>query len=573
MPGTKLPTLIRALLRPSAYPHPSGRVRLIQTHISYVLLAGEHVYKIKKPVSFGFLDFSTLGKRRYYCRQEVVLNSRLCADTYLGVVPIRDEGGRFSVGGRSGRIVEYAVHMRRLPQEGMMDRLLRRNAVSAEMVQQVADRVAAFHAEAETSARIARFGDWAIRYDWKENIEQWQPYIGRVITAEQDRILRAYGEAFFARKAAVLQRRVEKRRIKHVHADLRADSVCFTDTSTTLSAGGSETRPYASDGSEIGPYESICIFDCVEFSRRISLLDVARDVGFLAMDLEYRGRGDLGRAFIDRYVEVSGDRELYEIVEFYAAYSACVRGKVKAFLLDEKEVPDAEKRRARKAARDFFALACRYAEALPPAMLVITCGLSGTGKSTVARGLAERAGFKVMSSDVVRKERAGIAPGERRIEAFGQGIYAAEAIDRIYADLLRQAGPLLLEGRSVILDATFIRRKHRQQAAALAKEAGAQFACLEIEASSEAVCARLGRRLREGRDPSDARWEIYVAQKRRFQRPTEVPAERRIVVDGARPVGSQVARALAGLRAVSPLSVFNQMSLSQRMGQRRSSPR
>ncbi len=529
MPGTALPPLIRDLLSPSAYPHPAGRIRLIQTHISYVLIAGDHVYKIKKPVNFGFLDFSTLGKRRYYCRREVVLNSRLCAGTYLGVVPIRDDGGRATVDGRSGRIVEYAVHMRRLPEERMMDRLLERGAVSIEMVHRVADRLASFHAQAETSPRIAQYGDWAIRYDWKENIRQWQPYIGRVITPEQDRILRAYGEAFFARTASVLQRRVEEQRIKHVHADLRSDAVCFVD--------------------------GICIFDCVEFSRRISLLDVARDVGFLAMDLECRGRGDLAIAFVDRYVEVSGDADLREIVDFYAAYSACVRGKVKAFLLDETEVPMGEKRRARTDARGYFDLACRYAESLRPAVLVITCGLAGTGKSTLARGLAERTGFEVISSDVVRKERAGIAPGEPRLEVFGEGLYSAESIDRTYADLLRRARPLLLEGRSVILDATFIRRKHRKQAAALANETGAQFACIEIDASSDAVRARLRRRLREGRDPSDARWEIYVAQKRRFQRPSEIPEARRIVLDGSRPPGSQVAQGLTALRAVSPLSI------------------
>ncbi len=529
MPGADLPPLIQALLRPSAYPHPTGRIRLIQTHISYVLIAGDHVYKIKKPVNFGFLDFSTLGKRRYYCRQEVVLNSRLCADTYLGVVPIRDDGGRVAVGGRSGRIVEYAVHMRRLPEERMMDRLLEQQAATAEMVERVADRLDRFHAKAETSPRIAQYGDWAIRYDWKENVKQWQPYIWRVISQEQDRILRCYGEAFFARTATVLRRRVDQLHIKHVHADLRSDAVCFVD--------------------------GICIFDCVEFSRRISLLDVARDVGFLAMDLEYRGRGDLTRAFVDRYVEVSRDADLREIVDFYAAYSACVRGKVKAFLLDETEVPAAEKRRAQKAARGYFDLACRYAESLPPALLVITCGLAGTGKSTLARGLVEQTGFEVISSDVVRRQRSGIAPTDRRIEAFAEGIYSPESTDRTYADLLGRARPLLLEGRSVILDATFIRRNHRTRAAALARETGAQFACLEIDASSDAVRARLRRRLKEGRDPSDARWEIYVAQKRRFQRPGEIPEERRISIDGGQPVRSQVRIAAQGLRRLSPLSL------------------
>ncbi|MBI2912412.1 MAG: hypothetical protein HYY03_00650, partial [Chloroflexi bacterium] len=180
MTTAELPPLIRALLRPSAYPHAVDRVQLVQTHISYVLLAGEHVYKVKKPLDFGFLNYSTLARRLYYCRQEVILNSRLCPDTYLGVAKIRQEGDRISVEGR-GRVVEYAVHMRRLPEERMMDRLLAEGAVSGDMVERVADRLAEFHAASQTSTRIAAYGHWGIRYAWKENFRQWAPCVGRTL--------------------------------------------------------------------------------------------------------------------------------------------------------------------------------------------------------------------------------------------------------------------------------------------------------------------------------------------------------------------------------------------------------
>ena len=323
MPASALPPLIRALLDPDAYPHPVDRVELLQTHISYVLLAGEHVYKVKKPVDFGFLDFSTLGKRRYYCRREVLLNARLCPDTYLGVSRIRQREGRITMDG-AGTVIEYAVHMRRLPGERMMDRLLESGEVTKAMVRALAERLAEFHARAETSRRIAEYGDWAIRFNWRENVKQWEPYIARTISQEQDRILRAYGEAFFVRRAEILQRRVEEMRIRRVHADLRSDAVCFTD--------------------------GICIFDCVEFSNRLSLLDITRDVGFLAMDLDYRERTDLAAAFVDHYVEISGDAELPQLLDFYACYSACVRGKVESFLLDEPEVPPRERRAAARAA-------------------------------------------------------------------------------------------------------------------------------------------------------------------------------------------------------------------------------
>ncbi len=536
MAKAQLPPLIRALLRPAAYPHPVDRVQLLQTHISYVLLAGEHVYKIKKPVDFGFLDFSTLAKRRYYCRREVILNSRLCPDTYLGVVPIRQAcpepgrsaGGRFTVGG-AGPIVEYAVHMRRLPAERMMDRLLAKGEVTSDMVRRVAERLVPFHQSAETSPAIARYGDWAIRYNWRENVVQWTPYIGETITPEQDRILRAYGQAFFAQKAEVLQRRVDELRIRRVHADLRSDAVCFLD--------------------------GVCIFDCVEFSRRLSLLDVARDVGFLAMDLDYRVRSDLADAFVERYMQLSGDKDMPDVLDLYKAYSACVRGKVESFLLSQPEVPQREKRQAGKAARRYFQLACRYAGSLPPPLLIITCGLTATGKSTLARQLAERTGIEVVSSDVTRKALAGLQPSDHRFEPFGRGIYSSDFTVRTYQELLEAARRILAEGRSVIVDASFVRREYRRWARRLAGEAGAQFACIELRASDAAVRRRLARRLREGGDPSDARWEIYVAQKRRFQRPRDVPAERLVVVDATRPPAAEVRAVVAALRRLSPLSL------------------
>jgi hypothetical protein len=530
-----LPPLIRALLKPDAYPHPVDGIELRQTHISYVLLAGDHVYKIKKPVNFGFLDFSTLGKRRFYCGREVAFNSPLCSDTYLGVVPIREATGRYAISG-PGQTVEYAVHMRRLPEDRMMHHLLERGEVTTPMIEAVAEKLAVFHARAETSPRIARYGDWAIRYNTDENIAQWTPYIGRSLTAEQDRILRAYFEAFFAQKSDVLQHRIDQLRIHRVHADLRSDAVCIAET---------RGRP--------GP-DDICIFDCVEFSRRLSLLDVARDVGFLQMDLDYRGREDLSRAFVDHYAEVSGDRDLFEIVEFYASYSACVRGKVEAFLLDQPEVPEREKRRARDASRRYFDLACRYAESLPPAMLVITCGLPATGKSTIARALADR-GFEVISSDLVRKELAGIAPTERRLEGFQGGIYTPDFTQRTYGALFDHARSLLLAGRSVVLDASFTRREHRRVAARLARETGAQFACLFFDLPDEVIRRRLEERLRKGRDPSDARPEIFAQQKRRFQRPTEIELPRRISVPPTGALGAKMRTVIKGLRAVSPLSV------------------
>lgn len=523
-----LPPVIRALLDPAIYPHPAHDLQLIQTHVSYVVLAGNFAYKVKKPVDFGFLNFSTLGRRGYYCRKEVVLNSRLCSDTYLGVVAIRETNGAYSLGGR-GQIVEYAVQMRRLPQERMMDQLLAAGKLTPEMVRAVADKVARFHEAAETSPRIAEYGAWAIRYAWDENIQQWQPYVGQTVTPEQNRILTAFGEAFFARKKDVLRHRVEQLRIREGHSDLRSDAVCLED--------------------------GVCIMDCVEFNRRIRLVDVARDVGFLAMDLDYRDAPRFGQTFVDRYIEVSGDEEMRQIIDFYKSYNACVRGKVDGFRLSQPEVPEAEQRQARAAARRYFHLACKYAESLPPAMLIITCGLAGAGKSTVARSIARASGAEIVSSDVVRKQLLGVAPRERHFDEYGTGLYAAELRERTYEAMFERARSLLLAGKSVVLDASFIRREQRRRAARLARETGAQYACVEVVASPSEVRRRLDARLRRGVSASDARWEIYIGQKRQFQRPTEVPPERRLVVDSGKPAKPELRGVIEGLRRLSPLSV------------------
>jgi aminoglycoside phosphotransferase family enzyme/predicted kinase len=530
VPEAELPPLVRALLKPAAYPHPPGRILFIQTHISYVFLTDEYAYKIKKPVNFGFLDYSTLGKRRYYCRREVELNSLLAEDTYLGVVPIREVDGRFFVNGREGTIVEYAVWMRRLPEERMLNRLIERGEATPRMLERVAEKLVPFHqSTSQTSPAFARYGDWAIRYNHRENVQQWTPYVGRVLSPEQHAICLAYAEAFFARKDGVLKRRVKQLRIRRTHADLRSDAICMEN--------------------------GVAIMDAVEFNKRISVLDIARDIGFLQMDLEYRGRPDLAKAFVRHYQKLAHDPDLAEVLPFYAYYSACVRGKVEAFLLDIPSVPAKDKRAAARRAQAYFQMACRYAETLPPAVLLITCGLSGTGKSTDAHAVAPALGAKIIASDVVRKRVAGLSPSTKALEEYRKGLYSAKMTKRTYKEMFREAREALLAGMSVVLDAAFLRRADRRTAARLARETGAQFACLLTEADEPVIRNRLGARLAERRDPSDARWEIYVQQKRRFQRPSEVPAERLLHVDTSRAKQAQLRGALRQLRAISPLSV------------------
>jgi hypothetical protein len=333
-----------------------------------------------------------------------------------------------------------------------------------------------------------------------------------------------------------MQRRVDQLRVRRCHSDLRSDAVCFDCDD--------DARP-----------ECVCIFDCVEFNRRITHVDVARDVSFLAMDLRYRGHDRLAADWVTRYEQLAGDPDLASVFPYYAFYNACVRGKVESFLLDLPEVTEKEKRSASRRAKRYFDLAVDYASSLPPAVLIITCGLSASGKSTVAAELASSLGATIISSDVVRKQLLGMDPAEPAREEYRAGIYAAEITERTYASMLEAARPLLLDGTSVVLDATFSRRTHRKSAVRLARETGAQFACVRVEAEESALRRRFDLRSQSRHGPSDARWDIYMQQKRRFQRPSEIPSERLIRVDTTHAGKRGVRGVLARLRALSPMSV------------------
>jgi len=330
----ELSALLQALSTPKAYPHSPQEVELVQTQISVVFLAGDYVYKVKKPVDFGFLDFTTLDKRRFYCQQEVTLNKRLCPDTYLGVVAITQDEDSFSVGG-NGTAVEYAVKMRALPQQRMMDNLLRSNQVTPEMMERVAERLAEFHRQAEISEQLATIGGLdTVTQNTEENFVQTEDYVNRTITPEQYEKLKNYNYRFLKDNAELFARRVREGRIRDCHGDLHAAHICFGN--------------------------GLCIYDCIEFNDRFRYIDVASEVAFLAMDLDFHGRPDLSKHFVDAYVKASGDEELPTLLDFYKCYRAYVRGKVEGFKLDDPHISDEEKTRTLAIARRYFELAESY---------------------------------------------------------------------------------------------------------------------------------------------------------------------------------------------------------------------
>ena len=331
----QLPPLVQALMNPKAYPDTTGQITLVQTQMSFVFLTTDYVYKVKKPVNLGYLDYTTLDKRRFYCHKEIELNRRLCPEVYLDVVSItRDKSGIFIQ--RQGEVIEYAVKMRRLPRENMMDTLLIKNQVSPEMLASVAQKLAEFHHQAETSASINTFGDLGtITQNTDENFAQTGKYIGHTISREGYDRIKHYTEAFIEKNASLFRKRLADGRIRDCHGDLHAAHICFYNN-------------------------GICIYDCIEFNDRFRYCDVASEVAFLAMDLDHYGRDDLSRSFIDAYVAQSEDKELPVLLNFYKCYRAYVRGKVEGFKLDDPYISAEEKARVLAIARRYFELAESY---------------------------------------------------------------------------------------------------------------------------------------------------------------------------------------------------------------------
>ncbi len=500
---------------PSFYTDGTTRVDVVQTHISFIFLTDEYAYKVKKPVDFGFLNYTTLARRREMCEREVTLNRRLCPDTYLGVVDVVDDGGRLALGG-SGTPIEHAVRMQRLPADRMLRQVLHRGEADPAIFSGIARTLAAFHAAAETGPEIrAMKGLAGVTFNCEENFEQTERYVGTLLPAELFELIRTSTRLFLRRRAALFEERAKRGRLRDGHGDLHLDSICVTDP--------------------------IRIFDCIEFNERFRYQDVAEEVAFLAMDLEFHGFPHFAKTFVDAYVAESGDAELLELLDFYKAYRAYVRAKVSSFQTDDPRIGEADKALLRETALRYYELAGRYARAFNPQLLVMTCGLTGSGKSTVARRLGERFAFEVIRSDVVRKELLGLDPYERKWDAFGAGAYSSDMTERTYRVMIERAEVLLAKGSSVVLDGCYTRKAQRETAVDLARRSGARLLVLECQAPESVVRERLEGRANKGRAVSDGRWEIYHIQAAGFEPPVEIPVGSHVVLDRSHPVEEHMA--------------------------------
>jgi len=485
--------LVHAFQQPDLYPHPVRQVSLVETHISYVFVTESFVYKVKKEVNLGFLDFSSLAKREFYCREELRLNRRLAPDIYLEVLPVRKTGqGQFVVAqDAQGEIVEYTLKMIRLPEEGMLPGLLKRGRADTSLFLALAEKLVGFHDAAEPiDPDDAAEAVQTLQTNMDENFAQTRSLQGRAVTPLRYRALQDYSRWFFSSHQEILAERARGGRFREGHGDLRMEHICLYK-------------------------ETVYIFDCIEFNERFRLIDVAADLSFLIMDLEYNGYWDRAREVVQAYCGQSGDQEIRILLNFYKCYYAFTRAKVAG--IRSTEVQDREQEQALQEARDYFALAFRYAVRLVRPTVILVCGLMGTGKSTLARNLAPYLGAEVLRSDAVRKALLDIPETEQHQAAFGQGIYTPEMSRLTYARLLTQAAKHLHAGRSVILDASFKSREKRQAACDTAADFGARCVILECICSEESVKKRLQLRRQDPSEASDGRWALFQDQKEVFE--------------------------------------------------------
>jgi aminoglycoside phosphotransferase family enzyme/predicted kinase len=506
-------TLVDALRRPAAYPEPPGKVELIETHISAVFLAGAFAYKIKKPVDFGFLDFSSLARREHFCREELRLNRRLAPSLYLEVVPVTEgpHGPRF---GGEGPPLEWAVKMRRFDQAAQLDRQLEAGRVTATDMDAVAAHIAAFHDAATVAPGDRPWGTpAAVVAPVDANFATLQPALAGTSLAPALARLADWS----ARRARELEQRFEQRRtdgrVRECHGDLHLRNMARID-------------------------DRIVAFDGIEFEPALRWIDVISDSAFLLMDLCSRDRPDLGWRFMNGWLAATGDYEGLALLDWYLCYRHLVRAKVDGIRLCQADVAAAERDRLRERIGRHVTQAESTITPRQPALL-LTHGLSGSGKSWLAKRLCTALPAVLLRSDVERKRLFGRGASKDRL-------YAAEADDATYRRVMALADDALSHGYTVIVDATFLDRSRRDSFRALADDRGLPGLILDVTAPPDLLMRRVEERAAAGNDPSDAGVRVLKAQ---LERPHGLDADElpvAIVVDTSQPVDADALA--AGIR-------------------------
>lgn len=495
---------IQQLCQPYCFSHPVTALQLIETHISWVILTGQFAYKIKKPVNFGFLDFSTLDKRHHCCKEELRLNQRSSDDLYLDVVAIRESTGRMSVGG-VGETVEYAVKMRQFDPQALLSELLAKDQVPLESFFALGYRIGAFHGIAAVAETSSAWGDYdAVTGPVIENFVQIHE---RIKGEDSDLLitLQARVDEDLIRLKPLLQTRKQHGFIRELHGDLHAGNIALID-------------------------QQWVAFDCIEFNPNLRWIDTASDVAFLVMDLEYRGYAAEANRFLNGYLEYTGDYGLLDLLPFYKSYRAMVRAKVA--ILRWQQTAD---EKARSGLIEDFRGYLQYCVTLqerPAPFLAMMMGVSGSGKSTVAKQVASEYGAIHIRSDAVRKRLYGMAPDAVSPESLRDELYSEQTSEKTFASMVALADSLLQQGYAVIVDATFIRRHTRQPFVALAKAQHVPLIILHCKASEAELAQRIRRRELRGGDASEAGVEVMRQQLQGVEVLSEDESDCELVVEG-----------------------------------------
>jgi aminoglycoside phosphotransferase family enzyme/predicted kinase len=469
-------SLIAALQNPALFPHPIENFQVIETHISWVLLTGSFAYKIKKPMNFGFLDFTTLSAREHFCKEELRLNQRLTHDLYLEVLPITGTADAPQLGG-SGEPIEYVLKMRQFSQDGLLSTLQANGELTTAQIDELAGQIAQFHIDAPRVPVDHPLGTpEAAMAPVTQNFEQILPFLTEKADIIQLQALQAWADASFERLKPLLLKRKADGFIRECHGDIHLGNA-------TLING------------------EVVIFDCIEFNEPFRMTDVYADIGFLAMDLEDRGLKVHSRRLISQYLEKTGDYAGLELLNFYKAYRALVRAKVALFGLSP-EADAVQRGTTMRQYRNYANLAESYS-AIPSSFLAITHGVSAVGKSHVAMRLVEALGAIRLRSDVERK----------RLFADREDLYAADVSTATYEALHQLADVVLHAGFPVVIDATYLKREQREGAAKVAEATGAPLLILDCTAPQAVIASWLEQRQAKNEDPSDATMAVIEAQQ------------------------------------------------------------
>ncbi len=502
---TDMRALVGALHRVDAYPHPVARVEHIETHISHVLLAGEFAYKLKKPLDLGFLDFSTLARRKHCCEEEIRLNARLAPGIYLGVVAITGTPGMPRIGGR-GKAIEYAVKMRRFDQ----DCLLTRRPVTPELADRIAERVAAFHGSIPAAPADSAFGEPdAVLRPMAENFAQIRARLQDADALARIGWLETWTRRRHSELRPLITSRKQAGRVRECHGDMHRGNIALVDG-------------------------ELVIFDGIEFNPGLRWIDTVSELAFLVMDLEEAGEINPARRLLNRYLEIGGDYAGLRLLDFYKVYRAMVRAKVTAIRLGQPDVESEEAARDREELERYVALAEGFTRGRPR-WLYLTHGVSGSGKSVLARQLRERLPLIHIRSDLERKRLFGLGAGERSGSGQDAGIYSAAASERTYQRLRELAEMILEAGYSPLVDATFLQAPHRRAFIHLAEQAGCPFTILDCTAPPSMLRERVAKRETEGHDPSEADLSVLAAQLASREPLSETERGSALTVDTSRP--------------------------------------